>query len=53
MAEEVGNRSVAVPVVLVNEVNRQPQVVPVPVQPEGRYWFSDIIVPGPETEEGR
>ena len=48
MAEEVGNRSVAVPAVLVNEVNRQPQVVPVPVQPEGGHRVADIIVPGPE-----
>ena len=49
---EVGNRFVAIPAVPVNEVNRPPLIVLVPVQPEGGHWVVNIIVPGPDKEEG-
>ena len=49
----VGDRFVAVPTMPVDEVNRPPQVVPVPVQPEGGHQVADIIVLGPDTKEGR
>ena len=49
----VGNCFVGVLSVNVDEVNRPPQVVPVPFHTEGGHQVADIILPGPETEEGR
>ena len=49
----VGNCFVGVLSVNVDEVNRPPQVVPVPFHTEEGHQVADIIFPGPETEEGR